>query len=316
MLIINPYFTPSGQTAATSLLENATWCWGAGQQPPKISSHSITPFDFYRKHVANNKPAILQNLCKDWKPLPTNWELIFNQVLGGIERVVQCNATPNGRGDAIIELTPDNKHSTSPQKVFCKPCIHEKLTLRELKSFLNREPQSDGKGILYLSQQNNSLLDSFPDFVQKKFAPSSIPFANECIGKNPDAVNIWIGDERSTSVVHRDSSYENFYCVLRGEKIFHLLPPCAAPFLLEQPYQNACYEFDHTSKIWNIKLEDKGEETPWIEVDIASKSAMNEEPFKFVQHLVMEVRVKEGECLVSRLLLLLLVLLDDGIRLI
>jgi jumonji domain-containing protein 7 len=45
------------------------------------------------------------------------------------------------------------------------------------------------------------------------------------MGKAPDAVNLWIGDERSETTFHRDH-YENVYCVVRGIKVFHLLPPC------------------------------------------------------------------------------------------
>ena len=40
----------------------------------------------------------------------------------------------------------------------------------------------------------------------------------------PDAVNVWIGDERSVTSVHSDP-YENIYLVLRGTKHFTLFPP-------------------------------------------------------------------------------------------
>lgn len=33
--------------------------------------------------------------------------------------------------------------------------------------------------------------------------PAHIPFASEALGKSPDAVNFWYGDERSTTSLHK-----------------------------------------------------------------------------------------------------------------
>lgn len=65
------------------------------------------------------------------------------------------------------------------------------------------------------------------------------------IGRDPDAVNIWIGNERSVTSIHsggsllqrwmihtldsvdtvRTDPYENIYTVVRGTKVFTLFPP-------------------------------------------------------------------------------------------
>lgn len=42
--------------------------------------------------------------------------------------------------------------------------------------------------------------------------------AREAFGNEPDAVNLWIGDERSVSSMHRDP-YQNMYAVVVGEKV-------------------------------------------------------------------------------------------------
>lgn len=49
-------------------------------------------------------------------------------------------------------------------------------------------------------------------------------FAATAFRAPPDAINLWIGDERSTTTFHKDH-YENLYAVVRGKKAFHLLPP-------------------------------------------------------------------------------------------
>ena len=47
---------------------------------------------------------------------------------------------------------------------------------------------------------------------------------DEPVGREPDAVNLWIGDEVSTTALHKDP-YHNLYCVLQGSKTFTLFPP-------------------------------------------------------------------------------------------
>lgn len=45
-----------------------------------------------------------------------------------------------------------------------------------------------------------------------------------------EASNLWIGDGRSTSSLHKDH-YENVYCVHKGEKTFVLINPADVQFL-------------------------------------------------------------------------------------
>lgn len=53
--------------------------------------------------------------------------------------------------------------------------------------------------------------------------PETIPFATPVLGE-PDAINLWIGDDRSVTTTHRDP-YDNLYLVIRGRKTFTLWPP-------------------------------------------------------------------------------------------
>jgi jumonji domain-containing protein 7 len=62
---------------------------------------------------------------------------------------------------------------------------------------------------------------------------SSISLGNDAFGGEPEAVNLWLGDDWSVSSMHKDH-YENLYCVVQGEKTFTLLPPVDIAFLPER----------------------------------------------------------------------------------
>ena len=79
------------------------------------------------------------------------------------------------------------------------------------------------------SIQNDCLRTEF-SFLQDCF-PSTFTWAQDAFGTGPpDAVNLWIGNERAISSMHKDH-YENLFYVLSGEKIFTLCPPADVVFL-------------------------------------------------------------------------------------
>lgn len=61
----------------------------------------------------------------------------------------------------------------------------------------------------------------------------SIPFARIALQKDPDAINLWVGNARSVTALHRDN-YENVYVQIRGRKHFVLLPALCQPCVNEQ----------------------------------------------------------------------------------
>jgi len=63
-------------------------------------------------------------------------------------------------------------------------------------------------------------------------------------GRGPDACNIWIGDERVVSSMHKDY-YENLFYVASGKKVFHLCPPSDIPFLYEQEVISGRFQHHH-----------------------------------------------------------------------
>lgn len=53
-------------------------------------------------------------------------------------------------------------------------------------------------------------------------------------------MNLWIGDERSVSAMHKDH-FENMYAVISGEKTFTLLPPTDILYFEKNDYSTRKY---------------------------------------------------------------------------
>jgi len=110
-------------------------------------------------------------------------------------------------------------------------------------------------------------------------------------------VNLWIGDQRAVSTVHRDN-YENMYVVVHGCKQFDLLPPCVAPLLGEKAYPTANYVYAEHK--WTIQIDKEMDSTPWVELDPANynEACKMHPPFAHVpKELIRRVHVNKNECL-------------------
>ena len=71
--------------------------------------------------------------------------------------------------------------------------------------------------------------------------PSDVPFARIALEKEADAINLWIGNQRSVTALHKDN-YENIYVQVRGQKHFVLLPPVELPCVNEQLLPQTRYQ--------------------------------------------------------------------------
>lgn len=72
-----------------------------------------------------------------------------------------------------------------------------------------------------------------------------IPWAS-ALG-SPEAVNLWIGNGRSTSAMHKDN-YENLYCVVSGVKSFVLISPLEVACVRERTLPSATYQPDSNAE--------------------------------------------------------------------
>ncbi|KAK3813329.1 MAG: cupin-like domain-containing protein [Benniella sp.] len=194
------------------------------------------------------------------------------QTLGEKEITVAC--TPNGWADAVVDdqyfAMPCEKKMTFEQFLDGMPIRTkrkspssykfgyeegneestqgsrlENLSLHDDRHDHENHQRDSGKTVTdpyqevrYIQLQNGNLMTEYQELLGD--VPADISFASEALGRGPDAVNFWYGDERSTTSLHKDH-YENLYAVISGRKIFTLIPPTEQFCLHEKQYIAATY---------------------------------------------------------------------------
>ncbi|XP_011704970.1 PREDICTED: jmjC domain-containing protein 7, partial [Wasmannia auropunctata] len=208
-------------------------------------NHSITPLAFYREYVSKNVPLVIRDAVQHW-PAIEKWSIpYFRNVIGDEE--VSVAVTPNGYADAIAKRD-DKEFFVMPEE-----------RILAMSMFLDTLENRRESSIFYIQKQNSNFIQSF-----RKLWPDAeieISWASEAFGKQPDAVNFWMGDERAVTSMHKDS-YENIYCVVSGEKNFILHPPTDLPWIPYLNYPSAVYKEYEPGK-WII--ESLANETPDLE---------------------------------------------------
>ncbi|KAK3871793.1 hypothetical protein Pcinc_023080 [Petrolisthes cinctipes] len=241
--VINP--EPSGiiRESLLKLSEEAQELYLSSQVP--ILDAIPTPLELYRDWIAPNKPVIFRDAVKFW-PAVDKWSPQYLRETVG-KKEVSVAVTPNGYADA-----PNGGYFVMPE---------ERTML--LSSFLDvMENPGNQPGVFYVQKQNSNFTDEFPELICD--AAPDIPWFTEALGKAPDAVNFWMGDERAVTSMHKDH-YENVYCVVSGHKDFILLPPTDVPWV---PYANlppATYKEINPGEF--VIEENPGEDVPWISID-------------------------------------------------
>jgi len=94
--------------------------------------------------------------------------------------------------------------------------------MMDFTDFLNALNDHNAHGPVYYLQSQNDNLRKDPTllpFLEK--IPKEIDFVSSSLGRSPDAGNLWIGNHRSKTTLHRDQ-YENIYYVAFGTKVFTL----------------------------------------------------------------------------------------------
>jgi len=126
--------------------------------------------------------------------------------------------------------------------------------------------------VFYYSRQNDCLRMELQPLTS--MFPPFIPFANEAFDAEPDAINLWIGNENSTSSMHKDH-YENIFCVASGQKLFTICPPADALFIKEESVpsgtfrcNNDCWTVDMQQTNDGQNNEKEHEYVRWIECDV------------------------------------------------
>ncbi|KYR01333.1 transcription factor jumonji [Tieghemostelium lacteum] len=240
-----------------------------------------TPLEFYRDYVSQNRPVIITGALDDWDAL-VKWK--DDDYLCELmkDTKVTVAVTPDGLGDAV------------KGDLFVKP-YEMKLTFKEYFQLLDNQKQcksTKDKRVYYIQYQNDSFNVEFQN-LWKDIKHSNVSFAKEAFGLESDAVNFWMGGNESVSSLHKDP-YENIYCVVRGSKLFTLIPPIDYPFLYEKEYKSATYDKD-----MNIQIDEPPMNVPWIPVDPCQSLEVNESLgyLEIKRAHPLHIQVNEGEIL-------------------
>ncbi|KAK7486367.1 hypothetical protein BaRGS_00022415 [Batillaria attramentaria] len=204
-----------------------------------------SPLEFYRKFVAPNKPVILSNFTTNWPALQKWNKDYLRQTIGDLQ--VTVAVTPNGYADAV-----NDGYFVMPEE--------RQMTVAHFLDILSA--QESDKGVFYIQKQNSNLTEEFPALLSD--VDEEPAWGTEVFGQAPDAVNMWIGDGRAVTSMHRDH-YENLYCVISGWKQFVLIPPTDLPFVPYEVYPAAHYK--QVDDQFIIEPDKDTGEVPWIAVD-------------------------------------------------
>lgn len=95
--------------------------------------------------------------------------------------------------------------------------------------------------LMMLLEENDNLRGEYSELY--KDVAKDIPWARIALGQDPDAINLWIGNSRSVTALHKDN-YENIYCQVLGSKHFVLLSPVELACVNERQLPSATWEAD------------------------------------------------------------------------
>ncbi|EFN66193.1 JmjC domain-containing protein 7 [Camponotus floridanus] len=198
---------------------------------------------------------------KHW-PAISKWSIPYLHKVFGDENV-SVAVTPNGYADAIA------RKDDTKEEFFVMP-EERLLTMSE---FLNTLENAKKDSVFYIQKQNSNFINSFHKLWSD--AEIEISWATQAFGKQPDAVNFWMGDERAVTSMHKDP-YENIYCVVSGEKNFILHPPTDLPWIPYRDYPSAVYkEYERgrwiiepiANEMSNLGQTANSTSIPWICID-------------------------------------------------
>ncbi|WWC70906.1 uncharacterized protein I206_104858 [Kwoniella pini CBS 10737] len=184
---------------------------------------------------------------------------IYESISGNNEVTVAI--TDDGLADSVREL---GDGSTTFVKA-----LDVKMTMSNLISKLSNR-SNDFKEAYYLQSQDGNIyrstprpygppeLDSFQKYIKK-----DIGWMKDATGSEAEAVNLWIGDKRSTTSLHHDP-YENIYHVLAGKKIFTLISPIEGLWLDQQFHKPSTLQRSPSGHLTPVPDEDSAYPIPWV----------------------------------------------------
>lgn len=204
-----------------------------------------TPLGFYRDFVSLNRPLIIRGGISHW-PSVGKWT----------PRYLREKA---GHSEVTVAVTPDGYADAVKDGLFVMP-EERRMSFSHFLDIMSGEVCP--RGIFYIQKQNSNFFDEFGCLQDDSEA--DITWATAAFGRQPDAVNFWMGDARAVTSMHRDH-YENIYCVVSGQKDFILLPPTDLPWVPYEKFRTATYHENTRTGCFDTV---PGDDTvPWIPLD-------------------------------------------------
>ncbi|MCJ1249685.1 hypothetical protein MMC30_006911 [Trapelia coarctata] len=220
-------------TAIDSAIENLIQTYHDLNNPliDELSSEP-SPLEFMR-HVAKNRPLVVRKGASLW-PAVQLWNVNYlTEIMK--DAYVNIANTPHGNADAIATDPKDGR------MYFVKPFERDE----KFDGFLDylQKQQLSGNlssSVKYAQTQNDNFRGEYSDLF--KDVEQDITWARIALDQKsgPDAINLWIGNSRSVTALHRDN-YENIYVQVIGQKHFVLVPPMETACVMEKSLPSATY---------------------------------------------------------------------------
>jgi peptidyl-lysine (3S)-dioxygenase / protease len=246
------------------------------------------------KQVSKGRPCVYElssTTSTSWPALSWTERTLLNRV----KEPVDVAVTPSGNADSLIPYPKSTENL-----LFVEPATIL-LSLKQLMSKLSSAPGARSNEMwetAYYLQSQNSNLTSTPLSPLLEDLQPNFDFAEEVLGE-PDARNIWIGDERSVTSIHRDP-YENLYLVLRGQKTFRLWAPVDEVLMPTIMVSTGRYSYDESNDQpnFNVETDEGGEQISWVTLDpLCDRGSREAALHTDLLEKVHQVTVKEGQIL-------------------
>jgi jumonji domain-containing protein 7 len=322
--------------AVEDFAEDVKFLWCPANIP--VLEEPPSALEFLRDYVSASRPCIIRNaICEGNKALLLTLD---DLVASTPDLEFAVDVSPDGNADVlrlVVEDDLSNNDVSNAEKRHAKPMFvqpeERRMSVAEFQANLRKNsPNSndgnpldrvfprvhetktdtsansdDEEAVFYYSRQNDCLRTELAKLWRKDIFPPSFPWAEEAFGTGPpQAVNRWIGTDKSTSSMHKDH-YENLFYVLSGEKVFTLCPPADAPFLYEEEsesgrFHHSCSD-DSGRPAWAVQQDTESDGKPtrvrWIAADVTRKNDpehLKKFPLLEFTHPI-EVKVQQGQML-------------------
>jgi jumonji domain-containing protein 7 len=214
-------------------------CHGA---VPRVPAAGLTAAQFVERYVSKSQPVVIAGGAASW-PALSSWSA---SSLARERASVRVCFSPAGRGDALVDVQCGAGGAPAP--LFVQPEMRE-MALGDAVALL--QSRDDSGGVPYVAAQNDSLRRETPGLLAA-VCGGDLPWA-PWRAADADAVNLWIGDERSVTSCHKDH-YENLVAVVIGEKVFRLNAPADALWLYEREVASGRFRQDAAGD-WRIDVD-------------------------------------------------------------